>query len=253
MGWIPGWLRRWDCLLVQEGKTSVAVALSRLSPSSESRLLEVETGWLAVTKVVVRLAGTFRKLQTISSWLQVRQEDVSLDKLRTSRKRNPSSPKQYCWDSALERLCVVSGKMERLCNPVNSPVKPAEPEMSVQPSAWLARSRQPFPLAQRTGWLIVVPLRQEDYDVTLTQVRDQLAIRDGHEPGRLPLLCDPCGVSFTLQHAQHSPKGGLIKRRHNDIQDHDAKLVDLARQGVVIGPVLVPADNCNSRPELQAK
>ena len=117
-------------------------------------------------------------------------------------------------------------------------------------------------LAQRTlsrvvkgsasGWLTVLPLRQEGYDLTSTQFRDQLAIRYGHQPGRLPSLCDGCGVSFTLQHALDCPKGGLIKRGHNDIRDHDAKLADLAWGGVVVEPVLVPADDRNSRPALQA-
>ena len=106
--------------------------------------------------------------------------------------------------------------------------------------------------AAASGWLTVLPLRQEGYDLTSTQFRDQLAIRYGHQPGRLPSLCDGCGVSFTLQHALDCPKGGLIKRGHNDIRDHDAKLADLAWGGVVVEPVLVPADDRNSRPALQA-
>ena len=118
------------------------------------------------------------------------------------------------------------------------------------------------PLAQRTlsrivkgnasGWLTVLPLRQEGYDLTSTQFRDQLAIRYGHEPSHLPSHCDGCGASFTLQHALDCPKGGLIKRGHNDIRDHDAKLADLAWGGVTVEPVLVPADDRNSRPALQA-
>ena len=119
-----------------------------------------------------------------------------------------------------------------------------------------------LPLAQRTlsrvvkgnasGWLTVLPLRQEGYDLTSTQFRDQLAIRYGHEPSHLPSLCDGCGASFTLQHALDCPKGGLIKRRHNDIRDHGAKLADLASGGVTVEPVLIPADDRNSRPALQA-
>ena len=59
-------------------------------------------------------------------------------------------------------------------------------------------------------------------------------------------------MSFTLQHALDCPKGGLIKRGHNDIRDHNAKLADLAWGGVIVEPVLVPADDRNSRPALQA-
>ena len=98
----------------------------------------------------------------------------------------------------------------------------------------------------------MLPLRQEGYDLTSTQFRDQLAIRYGHEPSHLPSLCDGCGASFTLQNALDCPKGGLIKRGHNDIGDHDAKLADLAWGGVTVEPVLVPADDRNSRPALQA-
>ena len=118
------------------------------------------------------------------------------------------------------------------------------------------------PLAQRTlsrivkgnasGWLTVLPLRQEGYDLSSTQFRDQLAIRYGYEPSRMPSICDGCGVPFSLQHGLDCHKGGLIKRGHNDLRDADAKLADLAWGGVVIEPVLVPADDQNSRPALQA-
>ena len=135
-----------------------------------------------------------------------------------------------------------------------------EREMFTRRSSQLIASLSP--LAHRTlsrivkgnasGWLTVLPLRQEGYDLTSTQFRDQLAIRYGHEPSHLPSHFDGCGASFTLQHALDCPKGGLIKRGHNDNRDHDAKLADLAWGGVTVEPVLGPADDCNSRPALQA-
>ena len=42
----------------------------------------------------------------------------------------------------------------------------------------------------------------------------------------------------------------MIKRGLNDIRDHDAKLADLSWEGVVVEPVLVPADDRNSSPAL---
>ena len=103
-----------------------------------------------------------------------------------------------------------------------------------------------------SGWLTVLSLRQEGYDLTSTQFRDQLAIRYGHEPSHLPSHCDGCSASFTLQHALDCPKGGLIERGHNDIRDHDAKVADLAWGGVTVEQVLVPNDDRNSRSALQA-
>ena len=62
------------------------------------------------------------------------------------------------------------------------------------------------PMAKRThsrivkgnasGWLTVLPLRQEGYDMSAMQFRDQLAIRYGHEPSFQPSICDGCGAPF---------------------------------------------------------
>ena len=97
----------------------------------------------------------------------------------------------------------------------------------------------------------MLPLRQEGYVLTSTQFRDQLSIRYGHEKSCLPSLCDGCGASFTLQHVLDRPKGGLIKRGH-DIHYHDAESADLAWDGVTVELVLVPANDRNTQPALQA-
>ena len=103
-----------------------------------------------------------------------------------------------------------------------------------------------------SGWLTVLPLRQESYDMSATQFRDQLAIRYGRQPNSLPFHCDGCGALFTLQHGLDCHKGGLVKRGHNDLRDSDAKLADIAFGGVTIEPILIPEQDRNGRPMLQA-
>ena len=103
-----------------------------------------------------------------------------------------------------------------------------------------------------SGWLTVLPLKQEGYDLSSVEFRDQLAIRYGHEPAHLPSSCDGCGDEFTLQHGLDCQKGGLVKRGHDDLRDSDAKLAELAFGGVRIEPVVVPADDHHGRPALRA-
>lgn len=103
-----------------------------------------------------------------------------------------------------------------------------------------------------SGWLTVIPLREENFDLSATEFRDQLAIRYHHEPLGLPAECDGCGASFSLQHSLDCAKGGLVKKGHNDVRDHDARLADIAWGGATIEPILVPEDDIQGRRMLHA-
>ena len=103
-----------------------------------------------------------------------------------------------------------------------------------------------------SGWLTVLPLREEGYDMSATQFRDQLVIRYHHEPSGLPASCDGCGAPFSLQHGLDCAKGGLVKKGHNDLRDSDARIADVACGGVAIEPILVPENDNKGRPMLQA-
>ena len=59
-------------------------------------------------------------------------------------------------------------------------------------------------------------------------------------------------LSPYVQHGLDCMKGGLIKPGHNDIRDFDARLADVAWGGVAVEPVMVPVQDGNNRPTLQA-
>ena len=47
-------------------------------------------------------------------------------------------------------------------------------------------------------------------------------------------------------------KGGLVKKGHNNLQDSEARLAELAWGRVSIQPILIPENDRSSRPMLQA-
>lgn len=105
---------------------------------------------------------------------------------------------------------------------------------------------------EASGWLTVLPLASDGFDLSATQFRDQLAIRYRREPVSLPSSCDGCGAPFSLQHGLDCAKGGLIKRGHDGLRDNDAGLADLAWGGVSVEPILQADYERLDRPCLQA-
>ena len=105
---------------------------------------------------------------------------------------------------------------------------------------------------EASGWLTVLPLASEGFDLSGTQFRDQLALRYNHTPASFPKSCDGCGEQFSVQHALDCKKGGLVKQGHNDVRDSDVSLAEAAWGGVVVEPVLVPENDRTTHPALQA-
>ena len=121
-------------------------------------------------------------------------------------------------------------------------------EMPVGPQRTLRRITKNT--SNASGWLSVLPLKSEGFDLSSTQFRDQLAIRYHHEPAGLPAECEGCGAPFSLQHGLDCKKGGLVKKGHNDLCDNDAQLADIAWGGVSIEPVLTTENDRCGRPQL---
>ena len=92
-----------------------------------------------------------------------------------------------------------------------------------------------------SGWLSVLPIAQDGFDLSAQQFRDQLALRYGKEPLNLPSTCDGCDHVFSLQHAIDCKKDGLVKRGHDNLRDECAKLCEAAWGDVKIEPVIKEA------------
>ena len=85
--------------------------------------------------------------------------------------------------------------------------------------------------AHLTGtWLTTHPSTRNGTELSADEFRDGVLLRYGDTPPHLPAKCDGCGVPFTVDHALHCSRGGLIIRRHNDIRDEFYQLCTIATQ-----------------------
>ena len=71
---------------------------------------------------------------------------------------------------------------------------------------------------QSTGhWLSVFPSTFTDTLISAAEFRDGLHLRYGITPTDLPKLCDGCQQPFSVTHSLQCKVGGLITRRHDEI------------------------------------
>ena len=97
-------------------------------------------------------------------------------------------------------------------------------------------------LAQLKGasaWLTTLPLKSEGYVLNKREFFDALALRYRWRLKYLPTRC-VCGKPFSMDHAMQCLNGGYVNRRHNQIRDIFAKLLDEVAYGVEIEPRLQP-------------
>ena len=70
-----------------------------------------------------------------------------------------------------------------------------------------------------SGWLTVLPMSQDHFDLTAQEFCDALALRYWKALLSVPSNWDGCGFPFSLDHALICRKGGLIIQQHNEIRD----------------------------------
>ena len=76
------------------------------------------------------------------------------------------------------------------------------------------------------------------------EFQDALSLRCGRTPPKMPSSCDADGESFDLNHALNCPQGGLVYGRHNEIQDLNCHLFELA--GLIIKQITSEPILCES-------
>ena len=97
-------------------------------------------------------------------------------------------------------------------------------------------------LAQLKGasaWLNALPLANEGYVLNKREFFDAVTMRYHWDLKRLPINC-ACGKKFDMQHANNCHRGGFLMRRHNNIRDLVAEMVDDVACDVRIEPPLQP-------------
>ena len=75
-------------------------------------------------------------------------------------------------------------------------------------------------------------------DVTVDEVKNDLAAEKGGLAGLRSFQFCACGVVFDVDHAMVCRRGGFIIQRHNELRDLEAELLKMVCNDVQIEPVL---------------
>ena len=102
------------------------------------------------------------------------------------------------------------------------------------------KAKRAVELAKEKGssnWLIVIPLKEFDYNLNKKEFRDAIKLRYDWEITDTPMLC-VCGVQFSVDHAMVCQRGGFIIQRHNELRNLEAEMLRMVCNDVEVAPVL---------------
>jgi len=68
-----------------------------------------------------------------------------------------------------------------------------------------------------SSWLSVLPLARTQFDLSVQEFRDGLALRYKKPLLSVPSVYNGCGAQFSIEHALDCCFGGLVSRRHNEV------------------------------------
>ena len=92
--------------------------------------------------------------------------------------------------------------------------------------------------AGASSWLSSTPLKESDLHLSKSNFRDLIRLRYLLPLENMPLTC-VCGKDYTITHALTCATGGFIIKRHNDVRDYLAYLLNEVCADLSIEPHLV--------------
>ena len=91
--------------------------------------------------------------------------------------------------------------------------------------------------AGASSWISARPLKESDLHLSKSDFRDLIRLRYLLPLENMPLTC-ACGKDYTMTHALTCATGGFIIKRHNDVRDYLAHLLNEVCADVSIEPHL---------------
>ena len=89
-----------------------------------------------------------------------------------------------------------------------------------------------------SSWLSVLSLARSQFDLSSQEFRDGLALQYKKPLLSVPSVCDSCGAQCSIEHALDCRFGGLVSRRHNEVQDAFGDLASLIWSPVMKEPIV---------------
>ena len=96
-------------------------------------------------------------------------------------------------------------------------------------TAWLSQQHSVLHAKELVGWLSVLPLEKDQFDLSAQQFRMGLGLvlPQVFAERNLPGKCDGCDATLTVDHALDCRFGGLVTSRHNEVRDAVGNLASL--------------------------
>ena len=137
------------------------------------------------------------------------------------------------------QLSPVENYRERIAREKGEMQKAKLEQLRAHMSKGQVRANDIAVMKGSSSWLTALPIKKEGYVLSKWPFFDALALGYRWRLKRLPSNC-ACGKQFTVDHAISCLKDGFFHRRHDELWDIVANLLDEVAYDVRVKPSLTP-------------